>query len=285
VVIRNISDTALWVAVYRGQENERSDALFRDPFAMRLAGERGKKIVEAMGVGARGEWAFVMRTYLFDTFIMEQVARGTDLVINLAAGLDARPYRLDLPATLQWIEVDLPDLIRYKEEILKDEKPRCSLERITIDLADAEARRNLFRQLGQRGRKALIITEGLIIYLTAEEVAAFAKDLAAQPSFYHWVLDLASPGLLKMMMKQVGSQLERASAPLKFAPAEGPGFFEPHGWRPAAVRSMLKTAAKLRRVGWFFRLLARLPESSGRQGSRPWSAVCLMERRGQGLGH
>ena len=29
--IRNVSDTALWVAVYRAMESERSDALFRDP--------------------------------------------------------------------------------------------------------------------------------------------------------------------------------------------------------------------------------------------------------------
>jgi O-methyltransferase involved in polyketide biosynthesis len=36
--IRNISDTARWVAVYRARENERPDAVFRDPFARRLAG-------------------------------------------------------------------------------------------------------------------------------------------------------------------------------------------------------------------------------------------------------
>jgi O-methyltransferase involved in polyketide biosynthesis len=34
-LIRHISDTARWAAVYRAQENERRDALFRDPFARR----------------------------------------------------------------------------------------------------------------------------------------------------------------------------------------------------------------------------------------------------------
>ena len=35
--------------------------------------------------------------------------------------LDARPYRLDLPSTLRWIDVDLPEIISYKEELLADE--------------------------------------------------------------------------------------------------------------------------------------------------------------------
>ena len=69
-----------------------------------------------------------------------------------------------------------------------------------------------------------------------------------------------------------------ARAPFQFAPAEGPGFFVPHGWRPIDVRSMLKTAARLKRVPWILRLVAKLPESKGRQGAQPWSAVCLLER-------
>lgn len=39
-LIRNISDTARWAAVYRARESQRLDALFRDPFARRLAGAR-----------------------------------------------------------------------------------------------------------------------------------------------------------------------------------------------------------------------------------------------------
>lgn len=278
-LIRNISDTAFWMAVYRARETERRIPLFKDPFANLLAGEHGKKIAEGMSARAGNEWAFIVRTHLFDTFIMQQVARGADLVINLAAGLDSRPYRLAVPASLQWIEVDLPNLIDYKKEILQHKKPLCGLERIAMDLADVEARRDLFRRLGQQYHNVLVMSEGLIIYLSAEEVAALSNDLAAQPSFQHWVTDLASPGLLKMITKQIGSQLGQANAPMKFAPPEGPEFFESCGWHAVDIRSMLKTAAQLRRVGWLFRLIARLPESKGKQGSRPWSAVCLMQRK------
>src|SRR5437773_2609153 len=176
--IRNISDTALWAAIYRARETERPDALFRDPFARRLAGQRGEEIANAIAFSNQNTWSWIARTYLFDHFITQEIAGGCDLVINLAAGLDARPYRMNLPASLQWIEIDLPGILDYKEEILRNDKPVCALERIRLDLSDASARREWFAKLGSRGSKALVISEGLIVYFTTDEVGAFARDLA-----------------------------------------------------------------------------------------------------------
>ena len=276
-LIRNISDTALWVAVYRARETERHDALFRDPFARKLAGERGEQIARDLQAGQRYEWPYTARTVRFDQIITEQIKQGTDMVINLAAGLCARPYRMDLPATLRWIEVDLPGMMDYKEEILGQEKPRCALERVRLDLADVAGRRALFQKVGSNARKVLVLTEGLLIYLTRDEVSALGRDLAAQSSFRDWAIDLCSPGLLKMLQKNLGA-LSEAGSPLKFGPEEGPEFFTPSGWKAAEVYSMLKTAAKLKRLPFFLRLVALLPESSGRQGSRPWGAVCRLTR-------
>jgi methyltransferase (TIGR00027 family) len=278
--VRNISDTALWAATYRARETERANALFKDPFARRLAGERGRQIAASFPSHDRAEWAWVMRTVLFDRFIAQRIAQGADMVVNLAAGLDARPYRMDLPASLPWIEVDLPDLLSYKEEILAGQKPVCALERVRLDLSDAQARRDLFRKLGQQAKNALVVTEGLLIYLTEAEVATLAEDLAAQPGFQHWILDIASPGLLQMLQREIGPTLSRAGAPLRFAPPEGPPFFAGHGWNPMAVRSPLKAAARAGRLPLWLRLVSLLPESSGPQGKRPWSGVCLLEKAG-----
>src|SRR6266446_6712755 len=137
-VIRNISDTANWAAVYRARETARPDALFRDPFARRLAGERGEQIFASMPDRDRNEWAWVTRTFLFDQIITDQVGQGVDMVVNLAAGLDARPYRMPLPASLKWIEVDLQDILAYKEALLQGERPACALERIRLDLANVD---------------------------------------------------------------------------------------------------------------------------------------------------
>jgi len=277
--IRNISDTACWSAVYRARETERPDALFRDPFARRLAGDRGEQIAANIPFGDRNTWSWVTRTVLFDRFITDQVRDGADMVINLAAGLDARPYRLTLPASLQWIEVDLPDILAYKEELLRGEKPRCELRRVALDLSDPVARRPLFAELGQKAKKALIVTEGFLIYFTADEVGALARDLATPASFQSWIVDLASPGLLAMLQKKMSGQLAQGGAALKFAPAQGPEFFSAFGWKPRDVRSLLKSAAGLKRLSPFMRLLSLLPASNSAQGRRPWGGVCLLTRK------
>jgi methyltransferase (TIGR00027 family) len=277
-LLRNISDTALWVAVYRARETERQDALFRDPYARRLAGERGEQIATVTPAKASPDWPYVARTVRFDQIVTEQIKQGTDMVINLAAGLDTRPYRMELPASLQWVEVDLPAMIDYKEQILREEQPRCMLQRLRMDLADVPARQKLFQDLGGKAKRALIVTEGLLVYLSRDQVSALGRDLASQPTFRDWATDLCSPGLLKMLQKQL-TVLREAGSPLKFGPEEGPEFFTASGWKPVEVYSMLKTASKIKRLPFgFLRLVALLPESNGRQGSRPWGGVCRLTR-------
>ena len=276
--IRNISDTARWVAVYRARETERPDPVFRDPFARPLAGERGEQIASSISFAEKNSWPFVARTWLIDQIISDQVRQGTDMVVNLAAGLDARPYRMELPPTLQWIEVDLPEILAHKEEILRDANPVCALERVRLDLSNVSARRELFSELGCRANRVLIVTEGLLVYLTEEEVGALGRDLVAPAAFQHWIIDLASPALLRMLARKMGGPLDQAGAPLKFAPQEGPDFFTRYGWKPEEIHPTIHAAARLNRLSFFLRLIAKI--SSPRfQAKRPWSAVCLLAKR------
>ena len=277
-LIRDVSDTARWMAVYRARESARPDAVFRDPFAAALAGERGERIAAALSFGDENAWSFIARTYLFDRIVAKQVAQGCDLVLNLAAGLDTRPYRMALPASLRWVEVDLPDILDYKEQVLGDATPVCALERVRLDLSNADARRGLFNRLGASARQILVLSEGLLIYLMPGEVGELARDLNAPPGVQQWAVDICSPGLLAMMKERMAALVNDAGAPFLFAPVEGPLFFPPYGWTPVAVRSLMKTAAKLERLPLALRMFSMLPESSGAQGSRPWSAVCLLAR-------
>jgi methyltransferase (TIGR00027 family) len=270
-LLRNISDTALWTATYRARETERPDALFHDPYAARLAGERGARIAEQMNQGPDTTWAWPIRTYLVDRAIERCVAEGTGLVLNLAAGLDTRPYRMSLPAKLRWVEVDFDEILEYKSAILAGETPRClPLERHGLDLSNRGARQALFDRLG----KGLAITEGLVIYLSEEEVGELAQDLA-RSGFDYWVLDLASPALLKFMQALAGRHTAQAGAPLRFAPAAGPAFFEPYGWKAVSVESVGETAMKLGRVPEA--MLKAPPPPPGPDGPI-WSGVCLFRR-------
>jgi methyltransferase (TIGR00027 family) len=248
VTITHISDTARWVAYYRAMETARPDAIFKDPFAERLAGPEGKAIVGEMKRGKQMAWAMIVRTQLFDELIYDAIrGKQVDLVVNLAAGLDARPWRMDLPANLRWVDVDLPDILDYKLEKLKRETPRCTYQALKVDLTDSAKRHAALTQLGASASRALVVTEGLLIYLTAEQVGALAKDLHAAGSFKWWIIDLAHPRLLKMMQGMWGKNVNAGNAPFKFAPEDGTKFFEKFGWRELKFMSSMEAARRLNR--------------------------------------
>jgi len=276
-LVENISDTERWVAILRDDESERPDAVFHDPFARKLAGERGEQIANAIEFGRDNSWSFIARTFLFDEFIMRHVLEGYDMVLNLAAGLDARPYRMDLPSSLQWVEVDLPGIIEEKEKVLNKEAPRCNLIRIKSDLADQKARIELFKKLNSKANKILVLTEGLIIYLTSTQVGSFATDLSLQKSFKRWVFDMVSPALLKMIQEIMGPALGGSGAEFQFAPDEGEEFFLQYGWKSVESRSGLKTAASLNRLNEQMLQVAPLTEPRGHRDQLPWTGVCLFQ--------
>ena len=276
-LVQNISDTAKWVAVFRAEESERPDAVFHDPFARKLAGKKGEQIADAIGFGKDNSWSFIARTFLLDEFTLRYVREGYDMVLNLAAGLDARPYRMDLPSSLQWVEVDLPGIIEEKEKVLNHETPRCNLTRIKLDLADQKARMELFKKLNSEASKILVMTEGLIIYLTSAQVASFATDLSSQKNFKRWMFDMVSPALLKMIQEKMGPALGGSGAEFQFAPEEGEEFFLQYGWKSVESRSGLKTAASLNRLNEEMMKFASMPEPEGSREQYPWTGVCLFE--------
>lgn len=275
--VSNVSDTARWVAVYRAWESARPDALFNDPFAKTLAGERGQAIAALMPAQARSGWPMIARTKLIDDLVLAAVARGCDCVVNLAAGLDTRPYRLALPDSLRWIEADLPGLIEEKEQLLADAKPRCQLRRIRVDLTDENARVKALQDAVHPSTQVLVISEGLLVYLDEDQVVALSRDLAALADVRYWILDLGSPAILAMMNKSMGAHLTNSA--LKFAPGNGIAFFEALGWRVDQVHSIFQAALRFRRLPWPLKLFALLPEPNPRKlGAARWSGVVQLTR-------
>lgn len=280
--LTHISDTARWVAVYRAMESERPDALFHDPYARTLAGAQGEAIVNSMPKGRQWAWPMIVRTAVMDEIIVRTVHRdGADVVLNLAAGLDARPFRLDLPPTLRWVDADLPGILDHKRGVLDAARPHCRLEYAPTDLTDADARAALLERVGQEGRRVLIVAEGLLIYLEESVVASLARGLHAQPTFRWWLIDLASPRLLKLMGRTWGKRAARGNAPFRFAPAENTAFFEPHGWREIEYRPAFDEAFRLGRTmqfAWFWRFIGRLYPKKMREAFARFSGMVLLER-------
>lgn len=275
--IRNVSDTARWVAIYRAMESERPDALFHDPFARRLGGERGEAIAKAMG-GKSSSWPLVVRTVVMDDVVQRCVAQGARMVLNLAAGLDTRPFRLDLPKDLRWLHVDLPEMLDYFRESMQAEVPRCHLEFIGADLRDADVRRNVLARAAGNG-PLLVITEGLLLYLESEDVTALSRDLHDVARAQWWLTDLASPMLLKYLERRWQGKLTAGNAPFRFGPANGTAFFAAQGWRELEFHSTVADAWRLDRkmpFAWIARILSRLQPKSRRKQLMRMSGTVLL---------
>jgi methyltransferase (TIGR00027 family) len=282
--IRNVSDTALWVAIWRAMESERPDALFNDPHARRLGGARGEAIAARMG-GKRMAWPIVVRTVQVDEVVLRKVREGVATVVNLAAGLDTRPYRLALPASLHWLHVDLPDMVEYFRAGMVGETPTCRLEFVAADLREAGAKRALFERVATLPGPVLVITEGLLLYLEAEQVAALARDLHDIARARWWLTDLASPQLLRFLAHRWRPSANQANAPFRFGPAEGTGFFAPLGWRASEFHSTLADAWRLHRtmpLAWLWRTLSRLQPKAKREQALTMTSVVVLEHDGAG---
>jgi methyltransferase (TIGR00027 family) len=260
-------------------ESERPDALFKDPYARRLGGSRGEEIVRHMPNGASMAWPMIVRTVVMDELINRCIARGARTVLNLAAGLDTRPWRMTLPASLRWIHVDMPDMVDYMKEQMAGEQVRCRLEFAAADLREEAARREIFTRAASEG-PVLVITEGLLVYLTAEQVGALARELHDVARASWWISDLASPMLLKFLAKKWQPKLQQGNAPMQFAPAEGTAFFTPFGWRELEFRSTWDEAMRLKRTmkgARFWHLLSVFSTKKRREEGRRMSGSILLE--------
>jgi methyltransferase (TIGR00027 family) len=232
----------------RSLESERADARFHDPYAHVLAGQRGQDLMRFLPWGTWIGWMVVVRTCIFDELILQMLQQeGVETVLNLGAGLDTRPYRLDLPASLRWIEVDLPDILTDKEEKLAGAQPGCALERVKLDLADEQARRQLFCQLHAQAGHLLVMSEGVLLYLSVRQVASLAADLHGLASSCWWLTDHISPLALRLGQLMWDSSLAGTSR-MQFAPAEGEHFFTGRGWRVVHCRSAWEEAVRLQRT-------------------------------------
>jgi methyltransferase (TIGR00027 family) len=260
--IKHVSDTALWVAHYRANEARRADAIFHDPLATLLSGERGRQIARSFPRSGTVAWGTVVRTSAIDHLIDEALELGVDTVLNLGAGLDTRPYRMRLPAHLRWIEIDFPSIIELKRSKLSQHTPVCILERVGMDLLNRSSRSAIFAQYGSRSNRTLLITEGVIPFISAPDVAILARELAAVSSFRYWISDFANLTSKRKMPKGWEGKLK--AAPYLFEADDWMAFFKQTGWHPRKVITTGEESERINRpyplnfpVGLIMRALPR----------------------------
>jgi methyltransferase (TIGR00027 family) len=170
----------LFVATARALEAQKPDPLVVDPYA--------ELFCRAVG----GSWADVLdgnapdhelktsefgqhfvnyqgaRTRYFDAYFRRAADAGSRQVVVLAAGLDSRAYRLPWPDGTTVFELDRPQVLDFKREVLSAHgaQPRAERHEIAIDLRDDWPQ--ALRDSGfDAAKPSAWIAEGLLIYLPA----------------------------------------------------------------------------------------------------------------------
>lgn len=245
-----VASTGLLVAAIRAHETARGDRLFDDPYAAKLAGERGRRLLEA-ALTESGEQAtvqIVVRTRFWDDALL-RAARVAQQVVIIAAGMDARAYRLDWPDGTTVYEIDQPHVISAKSELLADDTPRCRRAGVGIDLAqdwpDALVSAGFDPQA-----PTVWLMEGLLQYLDESLVRTLFErvdELSAPNSML--LYEVVGTVLLQSpMLATVLEAMAEQGSPWVFGTDDPRRLAERHGWS-AAVTDIAVPGNEYRR--WF----------------------------------
>jgi methyltransferase (TIGR00027 family) len=172
--LTGVGGTSLGVARARAWESGRPDRLFDDPYAAAFtaAAPVTRRPISPGSARARLVVHVIIRTRFYDDYLLAACAAGCRQVVLLAAGLDTRAYRLPWPAGVRLYELDLPEVLSFKEGVLAGQEaaPRCSLTTLPVDLR-SEWPATLTGAGFDPDVPTAWLVEGLLVYLTASEVS------------------------------------------------------------------------------------------------------------------
>jgi methyltransferase (TIGR00027 family) len=191
--LAGIGKTALGVAAVRARESQRPDRLFDDPLAQAFLEHAPgvlptepttRSELAALGPMASLGAAFyahgVIRTRFFDDYLLAAADAGCRQVVLLAAGLDTRAFRLTWPDHLRLFELDLPDLLPFKESVLAEcnAQPTCARTVVSADLRGDWPAPLTAAGFNHSARTAWLI-EGLLLYLARDEAERLITEVSA----------------------------------------------------------------------------------------------------------
>ena len=233
-----IAPTSRWMAAARARESERADRLFYDPLAAALAGPEGFAWLERMEFAAQSDGPGlypVIRTRFFDDFLLDACRRlEVRQVVLAAAGLDTRAFRLDWPYRTRLYEMDLPEVLDTKEDVIDraGAKPNCERRTIRVDLRGTSWPETLLASGYRPERPSVWLIEGLLFYLTRTAVHGLLEKVGALTATGSLLgLDVMNRGLFYSLVAwPLQAALARLGAPGRFGTNDPERLMARHGW-------------------------------------------------------
>lgn len=176
-----VASTAQWMAADRARETARPDRLFADPLADLLAGLEGVELMARMEAGIPASPTIPIRTRFFDDALGRLLAsQHIAQVVLVAAGMDARAFRSELPGGVTVFEVDRPEVLDLKAALLAETsaRPRCRRVTVGADLT-GEWGAALTDAAFDPDCACAFLAEGLLAYLDQSQVERLLDLLAS----------------------------------------------------------------------------------------------------------
>lgn len=194
---RGLSGVAetLWITLYvRALESRRPDALLRDDRAVALVAQRPAECawVEKLKLGRNDRVAILLRSRELDRHAREFLAHHpAGVVVHIGCGLDTRFERVD-DGRVQWYDLDLPEVIELRRELIGDEGPRhhlvaCSVfESTWMDAVDVH-----------HEHACMFIAEGVFMYFEEPRIRSLVLTLRERFPGAELVFDACSPFVIR----------------------------------------------------------------------------------------
>jgi methyltransferase (TIGR00027 family) len=257
-ITTSVGSTALFVATARALEAQKPDPLAVDPFAGIfchavggpaadvLDGQNPDHQLKTLDFGEHFVNFQGARTRYFDNYFLEAAEAGVRQVVILAAGLDSRAYRLAWPDGTTIFELDRPQVLDFKREVLAKQGATPNAERREIAIDLREDWPQALRDSGfDASKPSAWIAEGLLIYLpAAAQQQLFTGIDALASSGSHVAVEDGAPMPAEAFTAAVEAERaaqaegdERLFFQLVYnerhAPAEE--WFSEHGWKAVAT--------------------------------------------------
>jgi methyltransferase (TIGR00027 family) len=241
--------TSRWIAAARANESARPDRLFNDPFAAALSGGVGAtspyqpapaaldaatlRAIQAFGVPY-----LAIRTRFLDDLLLRAVAEGVRQVVILAAGMDARAFRLPWPDGTTIYELDRPEVLAAKAATLAGALPRCRWQTVGVDLAEPAWPEALAAAGFDPREPSAWLVEGLLMYLEEATVRDLLRAVAALAQPGSWLgADLMGAAPFRSPLLRPWLALFAAqNAPLRFGTDTPETLFAETGWQATVAQ-------------------------------------------------
>lgn len=205
-ILSGVPATAFLTALARNEATEDPNIDFMDEYAKRFA-ELCPSGIRSITRGTIGLSTAITRSRIIDELINEVLLDpSVNCFVNLGAGFDARPYRLQGLSRIRSIEIDLPEILECKEATLSEEDSPGELSRVPCDLTNLDQLAGVLAE-HCRGAKVLLLSEGLLTYFPTSFVSDLASLIVRCNIVSSWITDvmtIQSAEYLSLVSRQEG---------------------------------------------------------------------------------